>query len=44
MISKDSEADDDIESRINKARHALNILQSIWKSGIKTRTGSSTQT
>jgi hypothetical protein len=32
VISKDSGADDGIESRINKARHALNIPRPLWKS------------
>ncbi|PVD19664.1 hypothetical protein C0Q70_20154 [Pomacea canaliculata] len=32
IVSKDAGADDDIRSRINKARHAFNSLRPIWNS------------
>ncbi|PVD20866.1 hypothetical protein C0Q70_19028 [Pomacea canaliculata] len=32
IVSKDGGADDDIKSRINKARHAFNSLRPIWNS------------
>ena len=32
IVSKDGGADDDIKSRINKARHAFRTLQPIWGS------------
>jgi len=32
IVSKDGGADDDVRSRINKARHAFNTLRPIWNS------------
>ena len=31
VVSKDGETDEDIRSRINKARHAFNTLPPIWR-------------
>ena len=32
VVSKDGETDEDIKSRINKARHVFNTLRQIWRS------------